>query len=302
MIELNIPVTVIESVLKRNTAQVKTLGQFLFDGIAKHKTTIDLIRACTEKNAIDQLKALLPACQFSITNGHGADGIKSVSNLMQVDIDAKDNTHILDLKSAVSEIPFIHFAMYSASGKGVFALIKILDGKQFKAHFEAFRTYIEQTYQIFIDKAVSNPASLRFWSYDDKPIFNPTAEVWKYLPKPTEIKPYRHRVNTTGSLDPFEDFNERGDIESLLAAHGWKYQHTKGTRKRYSRPGKNSGVSADYCHERKILYVFSSDSSTGVHSANKGYNHVSVFCQLECGNDIKICVRKLKEMGYGSQQ
>lgn len=300
MIDLNIPVTAIESVSKRNTAKIKTLASFLSDGINRYKPVIDLIRTCTDKTTIDQLKATLPACQFCITDGRGSEGIQQASNLMQIDIDAKDNTQIKDLKGAISEIPFIHFAMYSASGKGVFALVKIIDSKQFKAHFEAFRTYIENTYQIFIDKAVSNPASLRFWSYDPAPIINPTSEVWRYVPKPREIKPFNLSVSERGVNDPFSDFNIRGEIESLLQAHGWKYQHTKGTRKRYSRPGKTSGVSADYCTERKILYVFSSDSSTQIHTANKGYNHVSVFCQLECANDIKLCAKKLKELGYGA--
>ncbi len=297
--ELDITVTAIESVSKRNTAKIKSLASFLNDGIERYKPVIDLIRACSDKNTIDHLKATLPACQFCITDGRGSEGIQEASNLMQIDIDAKDNTHIKDLKGAISEIPFIHFAMYSASGKGVFALVKILEVKQFKAHFEAFRTYIENTYQIFIDKAVSNPASLRFWSYDTTPIINPTSEVWKYVPKPSEIKPYKPFVSGSVTSDPFSDFNNRGEIETLLQSHGWRYQHTKGTRKRYSRPGKTSGVSADYCTERKILYVFSSDSSTGIHSANRGYNHVSVFCQLECANDIKVCGQKLKRLGYG---
>lgn len=298
MYQLNIQVTQVESIVKRHTAIVKPFHKFLSDNILSHKATIDLIRANNEKEVIDRLKATLPACQFSESNGRGVEGIEKVSDIMQIDIDGKDNPGIKDLKGAISEIPYILFAMHSASGKGVFALIRIADPIRFKEHFAAFKSYIERTYQIAIDKAVSSPASLRYWSYDPEPVINPTAEVWSYVPKPVVRKEYKPHVSSDQG-NVFDDFNVNGEIESLLISHGWTYQHSKGSRKRYSRPGKTNGISADYCTERKLLYVFSGDAATGMNDANKAFNHISVFCQLECANDWKACANKLKMLGYG---
>lgn len=57
-------------------------------------------------------------------------------------------------------------------------------------------------------------------------------------------------------------------------------------------------LSADYCSEKRLLYVFSSDPATEIESAGKAYNHVNIFRQLECNNDIKICAKKLKTLGF----
>jgi len=114
------------------------------------------------------------------------------------------------------------------------------------------------------------------------------SQQWLFLP------------GDNAGLNPFDAFNKYGDIESLLIAHGWTYQpeHDKGTRKRYTRPGKTKGVSADYCTERRILYVFTNASNF---EAAKGINPVNVFCELECNNDWRLCAKKLRDLGFGNK-
>jgi hypothetical protein len=151
---------------------------------------------------------------------------------------------------------------------------------------------------------VKDIARFRYYSTDRNAYYNHHAQVFNYtyqepVKRNTPFKPMP--VDSIG-LNPFDTFNRIGDIESLLISHGWTYQpnYDKGTRRRYTRPGKENGISADYCTERKLLYVFSSDSATGMESASRAYNHVKIFCQLECGNDIKLTGRKLRALGYGN--
>lgn len=299
---LDFKVTQVESIEKRNTAIVKTFDRFLTDNIDKHKTTIEKIWQTTDKMVIDSLKKTLPACQFCVSNGRGVNGIIKHSDIIQIDIDAKDNPTIKDLKAVVMQIPYVFFSMHSASGRGIFALIKILNISEYKSHFEAFKIFVKAKHQITIDNAVSSPASLRYWSYDENPKFNANAEIWRFIPKPISQKKTINIVKKFGTeASPFDIYNKYADVESLLASHGWTYQpsYNRGTRKRYSRPGKSKGVSADWCTERRILYVFSNAIETKISNASKGYNPVQVFCQLECDNDIKICASKLRALGYG---
>jgi hypothetical protein len=299
---LNFKITQLESVDKRNTALVKSFDSFLTDNLQKHLPTIKKIRLSQDKTITDALKKTLPVCQFCITNGRGVNGIIEHSDIMQIDIDAKDNPHIYDLKETIKDIPFIFFAMHSVSGKGLMALIKIQNPNQYKAHFEAFKTFIKANGQIVVDSAVSNPTSLRFWSYDDNPIVNNNAKVWSYIPKiDTIIKPSKPYINFGTEINPFDNYNKHGDIENLLIKYGWKYQPNcdKGTRRRYTRPGKTNGISADWCIERRILYVFSNSSETLLGDAGKGYNPIQIFLQLECTNNKKLCAEKLKALGFG---
>lgn len=155
---------------------------------------------------------------------------------------------------------------------------------------------------ITIDPAPSVIDSLRYQSFDETAYFNHEADTFNYIYR-EPVKPkqaYELNCNSIAGTNPFDDFNQFGNIESLLLAHGWTYQHTRGSRKRFSRPGKSTGISADYCSERKIFYLFSNDPATGLVSPQRGYNNVQVFCQLECGNDWKLYAQKLKKLGYGT--
>ena len=297
---LEIPVTQIDTMTQRASAKIVSLSDFLAGNIPLHKATIDKIRASNDKNEIDRLKSSLPACQFCVTNGRGVQGIRQKSDIMQIDIDAKHNPRIEDLKEAVRDIPFIKFAMHSASGKGVFCLVTIKDPQQYSAHFEALRLVMKQEHGITIDEVVSSPASLRFWSFDPEPIINEDADRWDYIPKRTIVRQdERFRVPTAvGST--IENYNAYGDVESLLTSHGWIYSpsNDSGSRRRYTRPGKRSGVSADFCLARRIFYVFSSAEETGLPLGRHGYKPATVLCYLKFNGDRNRTLAYLKSIGY----
>ena len=189
-------------------------------------------------------------------------------------------------------------------GAGFWGLVPISNRAKHLQHFNALQYYFLENGidRPYFDRVVKDVSRLRFYSWDPDAYFNHCAKTFDYTyePPPVVKKPYDPTAHSTEN-NPFDDFNLNGNIPALLLAHGWTHQPAfdKGTRTRYTRPGKERGISADYCSDRRLLYVFSDAPETGLSDAGKAFNHVQVFKELECGNDIKVCARKLKELGFG---
>ena len=100
-----------------------------------------------------------------------------------------------------------------------------------------------------------------------------------------------HQLTTT----PWDDYNERGDLTSLLERHGWK-RTKSGDNEHWERPGKNDrSTSATW--NGTVFYVFSSNAWG--FEPNKGYNKFQVYAALECGGDKREAARRLRSFGYG---
>ena len=97
--------------------------------------------------------------------------------------------------------------------------------------------------------------------------------------------------------NPFEDYNNRGDVIGLLRSHGWRVISDRGDRVNLLRPGDtDSKTSGNYHKKLRVLRVFSTSTEF---DSEKGYNPAQVFTLLECNGDYKIAYRKLLDMGYG---
>jgi Mrp family chromosome partitioning ATPase len=116
-----------------------------------------------------------------------------------------------------------------------------------------------------------------------------------------EIKP---KVSTTSStiykstgLSPFEDYNQRGDLVTLLESKGWRVVNQQGQRINLLRPGStDSKTSGNYHTGLRVLRVFSSSTEF---NPDKSYSPSQVFSLLECSEDNKLTYRRLLELGYG---
>lgn len=266
-----------------------------------HKDQIAKIRSIDSVDEQKRLKALLPAVTISGTfAARGEAGLICHSGLISFDID-----HVTEMNQTfelLKSIPQVAYCAKSARGRGYWGIMAISNIGKHKEHFAAMQSSFKAI-GIDIDTAPSNVASLRGYSYDEAAYFNHHAQIFDLVFEPPKLnkKPYQRPLGNTNDLNPFDAFNSFDDFEPLLVHHGWtpQPQLSKGTRTRYSRPGKTNGVSGDYCRERKIFYVFSTDPLTGLPAAQKGYNHVAVFNELECGGNIKTCGKKLREMGFG---
>ena len=105
-------------------------------------------------------------------------------------------------------------------------------------------------------------------------------------------------VKDQWEVSPFEDYNQRGDVLSLLQQHGWTVVQS-GNRKYYSlkRPGKSTApTSAHLFKDSNVLQVFSTSTEF---NTDTGYNPIQIFCKLEAGDNISEAYKLLLKQGYG---
>ena len=101
-------------------------------------------------------------------------------------------------------------------------------------------------------------------------------------------------------LSPFNDYNERGDVLSLLLDSGWEEcRGSRGKSIRLKRAGNpKSGSSALFDTDSRILNVFSTSTCFDV---NRGYSPTDIFVLLECEGDLSLAFRKLVAEGFGEE-
>jgi len=103
------------------------------------------------------------------------------------------------------------------------------------------------------------------------------------------------------NLSPGKDFDERGDIRSLLEKHGWTSKgFTNDNREKWARPGKERGKAhSATLTDGKIFYVFSQNGQP--FEAGQGYGPFGVYAVLEHNGDFSAASKALEVQGYGTQ-
>ncbi len=115
----------------------------------------------------------------------------------------------------------------------------------------------------------------------------------------TVFLPPKISKSKIGSLTPFEDYNSRGDVISLLQNHGWVVVKQKGQKILFKRPGDTSALhSGNYDLNKNWFSVFSTSTQF---DAQKAYQPYAVFAVLECNGDFSEASKKLYELGYGER-
>ena len=105
-----------------------------------------------------------------------------------------------------------------------------------------------------------------------------------------------HYRSSNAAIRPGDDYNERGDLHSLLLSHGWKVCGKDGNNIQLTRPGKTTGLSATWNGEH--FYVFT--SSCPQFEPDKGYRPFDVYARLEHNGNHSAAARFLGSNGYGS--
>jgi hypothetical protein len=116
-----------------------------------------------------------------------------------------------------------------------------------------------------------------------------------------EARPVRfeNRQKIKG-LSVFDDYNNRGDVVSLLEHNGWKIISQKGQKTVFLRPGQTTSQSSgNYDHARKWFSVFTTSTEFQPQHAYLPY---AVYAVLECNNDFSEASKKLYELGYGERK
>jgi hypothetical protein len=120
-------------------------------------------------------------------------------------------------------------------------------------------------------------------------------EVFEQIDIPKNAQPKEY----TKGLSPFEDYNRRGDVITLLQSHGWKIVSTKGKKTVFLRPGQTTSASSgNFDHEKNWFSVFTTSTDF---KAETAYLPYAVFARLECKMDFSEASHKLYDMGYGDR-
>lgn len=185
---------------------------------------LDLIRRTDDKEVRNILKARLPAITPSgLFSVRKKEGLIAHSGLICLDIDAKENPVIEDWNALKQNLPVpdhILYAGLSASGRGLFCLVPIADGKQHLQHFLA----LERDFKgggIVLDPACKDIPRLRGFSHDPAAYVNfgakPYEKVVQEAEKPlcaTSVRSAVHGPN--GKMDEVRDVEVLTPMQRLL--------------------------------------------------------------------------------------
>jgi len=188
--------------IKEKNNTILDLNKVLFLKDKRAITMIDNIRNCSEKDRGEKkrkLPAFTPVATFDF--GHQASNLIHYNNLLQFDIDAKDNDNMTPtqmrekiLNSDLSK--YIYYCALSCSAAGIWGLVRVngtID--DYKAHFEAFSNDLKAI-SISSDNSCSDLSRLRFISYDNSPYFNADSEIYTQTVNHTinPVKPRKQQV------------------------------------------------------------------------------------------------------------
>ena len=174
--------------------QVRRTVKWIIELGYKYKQPIDQLRSLkyhSEEQKNFKLKfptwfvgGVFPLCQTEDRN------ILEYSNLLAIDIDKKDNPDIdlNEIKDKLFSLPYVVMVSKSISGKGIYVLILVEDGRYTKEYYNYISKLWNKTYHINIDGQCTNIGRKRFLSYDDELLLkdnNIDIQPWKLRLKDT---------------------------------------------------------------------------------------------------------------------
>lgn len=166
----------------------------------KHKDKVMRIRQEDDLNLKKELKKELPAITPSglFSKELKQEHLIRHSGLICLDIDGKDNLHILnycEIKGQLIKVPQVAYCGLSVSGDGYFVLIPIDHPSQhevlYRALIEAFKAQ-----GLILDTKCININRLRFYSHDPGAYFNHDAIPYSFDSRlgTVKVSRYTHHV------------------------------------------------------------------------------------------------------------
>lgn len=208
-----------------------------FDSVKNGEWQIEVLHYRQTKD--QELKKKIPAVTASgVFFQRAANGIVTHSNLICIDVDAKDQITQINVDALKSDA-FVYVLHKSVGGEG-YALYFKIDGNRHVDAFLGIEKYLFENYTIVIDKSCKDVSRLRFVSYDPELFINENAKVFKkYLPK-KEAKIQEQKiivvrsdfddmVNQAAGMNLFEDYQDYIELAFALVSEfqesGRKYFH-----------------------------------------------------------------------------
>ena len=134
-------------------------------------------------------------------NINGNEKLISHTGLLQIDIDNLSDGQLQNLLPALKDDKYIHFAFKSLGGNGIKAGICINPEYHTESFNQSYK-YLQNNYNITIDKAVKDVYRLCFISDDEDLFYNPESEIFNYEPTKQEMRQItqvQNIKNPTGS-------------------------------------------------------------------------------------------------------
>jgi len=107
------------------------------------------------------------------------------------------------------------------------------------------------------------------------------------------------RTNKFFSISPFDDYDQKCDVPSLLEEHGWTVAKTHGNKYYIKRPGTENPYSAVYDRDKNWFNVFSSSTEF---EPLKAYKPYSVWATLNGYTDWVEVSKELSKQGFGIKE
>lgn len=123
----------------------------------------------------------------------------------------------------------------------------------------------------------------------------------EYVEAKQTHSPYQDYQRTDDqNLRPGDDYNARGDWESLLTEFGWKRIGIRNRTSLWQRPNKTGlGISATTNFaDSNLLYVFSSNALP--FEPERAYTLFAAYSLLKHQGDFRVAAKDLAEQGYGT--
>jgi hypothetical protein len=288
----------------------------------------DKIRSSEFKERTERIRAgladkkkVLPAVTFAGTfSKRNKRGLSVHSSLICIDIDLhKDDPDFADsLKGKISRDDFLKPVLaFISPRRGVKIIIRVKDGSpdDHELYFACIARYLKGAYGIEADPSGRDICRLCFICHDPEPYFFEDGFVasealLRLRPQPSVAEMVRDtafainkaasaavRATLSGcpSVKPSERLKMLSAVHDRavynLQAHGWKRIRNTDY---WTRPGKDSGVSAIYnYYEKAGCCIFSNLSSNAPVFDTKGYTDLDVIKMLEFNGDFKECIRTL---------
>lgn len=235
--------------------------------------------------------------------------LKAYSGLLVLDFDDVD----IDLtkRKLLNQTDFdVALLFVSPSGNGIKAVVpSTTTPNEHEQTFRMYQRYCKEELGLEVDESGKDVARACFICWDELAVYNQNynyRKLDKYCNEPHAALP-THQPTCAQSKSnsvpfdgpsPFDEYNQSNDFMVLLEAHGWRRCESHSDRIRFTRPGKRSGISADFEFSKRVLYIFSDKTDF---KASQGYTPSQVFSTLECGGNYKEAYKKLLDMGYGKK-
>ena len=147
------------------------------------------------------------------------DKVIEYTDLVCIDIDGKDNPDkdLEDIRKTLFALDYVFAVYLSASRKGVYAIVPILDGREAPAYCNYIRRLWKFKYDIETDKNAENIARARIVSYDpDWMKWTKTTDVQVWELKANDETEQRPKLKTN---EPLVGIYKKQDVDMKARTH-----------------------------------------------------------------------------------